>query len=177
MRVKRGRKTDGLSLLTAILINVIIFALAFVYIADVEPKAMLLDPGETVTPTDLEVSAVTVEEVLEILPPADFVNESVADVSENYDLPEFKNIFNSEFLPIGNRGKEYLVTVKLDIGADGVLIGEPEIIVTSGEKAVDDETITRLKKLKFTPAKNTSTGEAIGAVVTTRIFWLPYGGR
>ncbi len=177
MGVNRGRKTDGLSLLTAILINVIIFALAFVYITEIEPKATSIDTESAVMPTDLEVSAVTVEEVLEILPPADFVNESVANVSENYDLPEFKNIFNSDFLPTAFRGKEYLVTVKLDIGADGKLAGEPEIVVSSGQKVVDDDTITRLKKLKFTPATNTSTGEAIGAVVTTRIFWLPYGGR
>jgi hypothetical protein len=175
--MNRGRKTDGLSLLTAILINVIIFALAFVYITKIEPESMAVETASTVTPTDLEVSAVTVEEVLEILPPADFVNESVANVSENYDLPEFKNIFNSDFLPAGYRGSEYIVTVKLDIGANGVLNGEPEIVVSSGQEIVDDETITRLKKLKFTPAMNTSTGEAIGAVVTTRIFWLPYGGR
>lgn len=171
----RGRKTDGLTLLTAILINVIIFSLAFVYIAAGEQPETVVLPTETVTPVEGEVSAGHVAEVLELLPPADFVDESGEDISENYDYPQFKNVFNSYLLPSAYRGNEYLITVKLDIDPSGNLASEPRVVVSSGEKVVDDETIRRLKRLKYKPAVNLTTGESVAAVVTTQIFWLAGG--
>jgi TonB family protein len=172
----RGRKNNGITLLTAILINVIIFSLAFVYMVDREKPSPAILPGGTDPPVEGEVSTAHAAEVLELLPPAEFIDESGADISDDFDFPQFKNIFNSYLLPGNYRGKEYLVTVKLNIDPSGKLASEPRVVVSSGEKDVDDETVRRLQRVSYRPAKNISTGEPIGAEVTAQIFWLPGSG-
>jgi hypothetical protein len=177
--VERGRgKTDGISFITSLLINLIIFSLAFVYVAGGQP------PGKTAVPPtqdespESEISIMVVPEPLDILPPADFVNEPDGKWldEEAFEYPRFKQIFDSYQLPPPYRGNEYLVTVKLDIDIEGHLASEPDIIVSSGEKEVDEETIRRLKKIRYTPARTSADGELITAILTTKIFWYPGGG-
>ncbi len=192
------RKTDGASILSSLLINIIVFSLAFVYVASgpsngsVEPIPELITPLEVddgiAPPAADDAAAVAPDDGVTVVPdpaevlapPADFVaiddTASAPADKSNYDYPKFKQIFDSYQLTGENRGKEYIVTVKLDIDANGQLESEPKVVVSCGTRAVDEETVRRLQRVRFTPAVNTVSGKAVAAEMTTRIFWFP-GGR
>jgi TonB family protein len=167
-----------MSFLTSLLINLIIFSLAFVYIAGGSPAGDIDFEPTPDEPPEAEESTAPVPEPLDIQPPADFVSGTSPEelYEDEFEFPRFKQVFDSYLLPAPYRGNKYVVTVRLEIDTAGHLISEPLIVVSSGEKVVDQETVDRLKRIRFTPLRHTVTGQPIPTILTTKIFWDPGGG-
>jgi len=193
--MEEGRvKIDGMSFLTSLLINVIVFTLAFVYVAHAPTGTLGNDVtgtlGENVGPPGIndyifdETTQPNVD-MLEIPPPADFVGggfgeapgktEGTSTGQPAIDLPQFQWIYDSNFLQSQYRGKVYWVCLDLNLDASGNLTSEPKLVTSSGESFVDTETISRIKKTKFTPAKNKETGEAVASKSRIWVVWNPGG--
>lgn len=185
--MEEGRvKIDGMSFLTSLLINVIIFSLAFVYLAHAPSAAPGSDIGNLaiIDYTPDEPSQPKVE-MLEIPPPADFIGGGSGETAgqtggtspaqQAIDLPQFQWIYDSNFLQGPYRGNTYWVCLDLNLNALGNLASEPKLVTSSGESLVDLETINRIKKTKFTPAKNKETGEPVASKSRIWVVWYPGG--